>query len=389
MFQIRIIGVKSVVWRQIKRGVGIYFLLCCMSVSTFGQSIENWTINGRSYLGKIIKHNPDIIFDPPAISHGHELGIQFQTYGKRAWQELQGYPKVGIAFSYFNLGDRDTVGYAYAGRYNITLNVMQRKQWDIQFEFGGGLAWLDRPFNRMSNPSNNAIGSSINGFAQINFITNYHLDSHWSLFSGLGLTHYSNGAAQLPNLGINITSLMIGVRYAPKPLGEENYIQAGLSKQTDQHYGFRLEYMIGFRESQTNGGPRYPIRTYSLAGRYSLNKINRAFLGLTYEYNKVVYAFGTAVFAFNSEKEAFWGASRLSIFVEDEFLFGNLGIALQAGYYLGDFSYLVPNSVYFKISHRCYFRFVKQPAIRAFAGITLKTHFSVAEHFALNLGLDF
>lgn len=365
-------------------------MLCGFTNTGISQIPENWSLNGRSYLGKIIIHNPDIIFDAPPLSQGYELGIQFQTYGKRAWQEWQGYPKVGIAFSYFNLGERDTVGYAYASRYNITLNVLQRKRWDIQFEFGGGLAWLDRPFNRLSNPNNNAIGSSFNGFAQLNFIANYHFNQQLSIFSGLGLTHYSNGAAQLPNLGINVASLMLGLRYTPTPIDRSEYSNNKHSaKQTDQHYGLRLEYMIGFREAQTNGGPRYPIRTYSLAGRYAINKVNRAFLGITYEYNRAAYAFGTAVFAFNSDREAFWGASRLSIFAEDEFLFGNFGLALQAGFYLGDFSYLVPDAFYFKISHRYYFNIIKHPQIRLFAGVTLKSHLSIAEHFALNVGLDF
>ncbi len=381
-------GRKSDDRRQLVRYVCLILILfCCFQANS--QAPGNWTIDGRLYTGKIIKHNPDILFDPPSLSQGYELALHWQGYGRKEWQEWQAFPKLGLAISHFNLGERDTVGYASAIRYLISRKLYQSKKWQIDFEFGGGFAWLDRPFNRLSNQRNTAIGSSLNMHANLFFKANYQLSKHWTAVGGLALSHYSNGAAQLPNLGINVASITLGVAYTPKPLEPESFLHHNIPKSISRDWGIRFEYAIGYREVQTIGGPRYPVHTFSLAGRYSLNKVNRVFAGLAYEYNRAAYDFGNAVFEFNSEREAFWGASRISIFAEDEFLFGSFSVALQAGYYLGDFSYLVPNDFYLKLNHRYYFRLLRHPELRVFAGVILKSHWSVAEHFAFSMGLDF
>ncbi len=365
------------------------FILFCLKFSSFAQFGKGMNIETNFHIGTVIKHTPELLFDTPGLSTGFDINVTWQTHGLKKWHQFQNYPKIGGGLMVFKLGERDTMGNAYGIHYNITIPLIKKKNFGLDFQFASGFALLDRPFNRISNPNNNAIGSKLNVIAHMKFISDYQIRPNLKLNFGGSFTHFSNGAAQLPNFGINIGSAMLGLTYTPNPVEPGDYILHDLSKKSPKKFGLRLEYSIGFRESQTTGGPRYPIKAYTIAGVYYLNRVNRVFFGSDYEFNRAQYVFGKQVFAFNSEKEAFWGASRITVFIADEFMFGNAGLTLQAGTYLGDFSYMVPSFMYFKLIGRYYIPVLKKPSTRFFAGIMLKSHFSIAEFFALNVGLDF
>ncbi|MFT5166877.1 MAG: hypothetical protein ACI8P3_002109 [Saprospiraceae bacterium] len=364
-------------------------LIIGLGTTSFSQFKKGMNIETIFQFGKIIKHTPELLFDGKGLTTGFEVNLTWQTYGRKEWHQFQHYPKIGVGLMVLNMGDRDTMGIAYGIDYNVTIPLINRKKFRLDGLFASGFAMLDRPFNRISNPNNNAIGSRLNVIAHMKFLSSYRFNPNWKLNFGFSFTHFSNGAAQLPNFGVNIGSGTLGVTYTPVPLEPTDFIKHDISKASAKKFGFRLEYSIGFRESQTIGGPRYPIKAYSIAGVYYLNRVNRVFLGSDYEYNRALYVFGTNVFAFNSDREAFWGASRITLFVADEFVFGNFGATLQAGYYFGNFSYQLPQPIYFKLIARYYVPILKKPFTRAFAGIMLKSHFSVAEYFALNVGLEF
>lgn len=347
------------------------------------------SIEATTHFGKIIKHTPELLFESTGISSGLDINLTWKTYGRKTWHQFQKYPKIGTGLMIFSLGERDTMGNAYGIHYNFTIPLFRKKRFKMDFQFASGFAMLDRPFNRLTNPNNNAIGSRLNVIAHMKFMSQYRFSPQLSLRYGASFTHFSNGAAQLPNFGINIGSALIGISYTPQPLTEEDYIEHDLSKKGPRKLGLRLEYSLGYRESSAIGGPRYPIKVYSIAGVYNINRVNRVFFGADYEFNRAIYVFGTNVFAFNSEREAFWGSSRVTFFLADEFVFGNFGLSLQAGAYLGDFSYQVPRPIYFKLIGRYYVPVLKRPNVRTFAGIVLKSHFSIAEYFAMNVGLEF
>lgn len=367
----------------------LLFIVMLLVASVSAQFRKGMSIETHFHVGTVVKHTPELIFDQPGISTGLDVNFTWQTYGRKQWHQMQKYPKVGTGLMIFDLGNPDTLGRAYGFHYNINIPLSKKENFGMRFQFASGFAILDRPFNRITNPNNNAIGSRLNVIAHMKFMSNYRLSPSMNLTFGASITHFSNGAAQLPNFGVNIGSAMVGLIYTPRPLSPEDYILHDVSKESAKRFGLRLEYSIGYRESQTFGGPRYPIKAYSIAGVYYLNKINRIFLGADYEYNRAQYVFGQSVFAFNSDREAFWGASRIAVFLADEFVFGNFGLTLQAGGYIGNFSYQLPLPFYFKLIGRYYVPILKKPSLRTFAGISLKSHLSIAEYFALNVGLEF
>ena len=113
-------------------------------------------------------------------------------------------------------------------------------------------------------------------------------------------------------------------------------------------------------------------------------------LGVDYEFNRAIYTFGLEVAEFENKKEARKGATRLAIFVADEFLFGSIGIQLQMGRYVGrEMNRYVLKRNYSKLTMRVYLPEWFGNTLRPQAGITLKAHAATAEYIALNAGCTF
>ncbi|MCB0624999.1 MAG: hypothetical protein KDC43_14065, partial [Saprospiraceae bacterium] len=77
---------------------------------------------------------------------------------------------------------------------------------------------------------------------------------------------------------------------------------------------------------------------------------------------------------------------RWMVFLADEFLFGSLGVMLQAGYYVSPKSVLISKPIYSKLGIRYYLPAVGKPATQFYAGIYLKAHAFTAEYIGLGMG---
>ena len=342
------------------------------------------------HYGKIIKHSDEIFFDVNQASYAVGLNLKIQTRGQKPWHELQHYPQFGIQLLYFHLGEKELLGDAYAFLPGISIPILRKvKKLKSYFEISTGFAYLTQHFDRLNNTTNNAIGSHWNNAIQIQFGTRYSINSQWTLKGAGVLSHFSNGGAKLPNLGINIPTIMIGINYTPKPFIQTDYIFHETKKEVIKKWKLDVHFDLAFRENRLPGGPLYTIYIGSFGALYHFSKINRSLAGVEYEFNESAYQFGWDTFTFHNEKEARLGASRLSLYAGHEFLFGNWGIQLKAGAYLGSFSYLIPYPVYFKISTRYYLPSFGQPKTRFYTAIYLKSHLFRAEYMALGVGAVF
>ncbi len=344
------------------------------------------SIESSIHFGQIIKHTPKLTFEVPSLSPGVDLNFKFQTWGKRPWQELQGYPLLGISFSYFQFGEPDLLGNAVSFVPNLTVFITKKKWFDAHFLVGTGLAFLSQKYDIVENPEYNAIGSNINNTVVFKLGMGFKVTKHFRIVTDGAFTHFSNGSASLPNFGVNIPAISLGVNYIPHPLKAEDYVLHNESKKGKKKLGLSMHLGMAFTESQIAGGPKYPFYISSLAGNFYLNKINRLHLGMAFEFDRAVYDFGRHVFAFENDDEGLKRARRLSVFVGDEFLFGQWGLLLEAGYYLSQNAYLLPLPYYTKLSTRYFLPPIGKPKTKFFLTLMLKSHLFNAEYIGLGLG---
>ena len=370
------------------RIVFVLFFLCHFDASA--QLKNEFFVEPSIHFGQIVKHKEEINFPVSGPSFGFELNAKWQTRGKKEWQEWQKYPSFGIELLAYKLGDKDILGNAIGLIPNVTLPLMRKEKWNFNFQMGTGIAYLNRPFHLNDNPLNNAIGSFINNTTSIKFYLERKALGVFDVNVGLVFTHFSNGGTKLPNLGINIPMLSIGLKHNKNRTEPEFFYKFGTSKKADQKLGYTISAGLAYQEIRVPGGPLYPIYIGSVGLQYHLNKINRLVLGYEYEFNRSMYFFGFHTFQYDNNREAFQGASRQMLYLGDEFIFGDWSLQLHTGFYIfSKNSLLIPWPNYFKLTTRYYLPSIPNLPVRSYVGIVIKSHLFVADYLAVSVGVAF
>ncbi len=124
----------------------------------------------------------------------------------------------------------------------------------------GGLAYLSKKFDLQSNRRNQAIGSHLNGSMQFGVVAHSpikRLNSY--LEYGISISHYSNAAFKVPNLGYNIPSITIryglGVNKTATPHSSIKY-------QDSSKFAYKVNAIYG--KKQLNFGDPINFRNYGL-----------------------------------------------------------------------------------------------------------------------------
>ncbi|MEO0775944.1 MAG: acyloxyacyl hydrolase [Bacteroidota bacterium] len=353
------------------------------------QQSQGWVLETALHYGQLLKHTPKLRFEVDQPSAAFELLFRRQTFGDRTWQAEQGYPMLGFSLMAYRMAPNDLLGNAYSLAPNLSTYLFRRKKWNAQFMFGYGLAYLDRTFDLDNNPQNNAIGSHLNVTVKLRFAANVRLSPHWGLHTGFSFTHYSNGASQLPNLGLNIPAMVLGLRYTPRPWTETRYTHLdGKRPPPKRRWGAHGSLGLGLRERGAAGGPRNPIYLATAAVTYANAKFNRFMLGAEFEFNRGVFLFGQHVGEFENRQEALRRSMRWMLFVGDELQYHNFSISMQVGFYLHPvYLGVFPLSTRFGV--RYYLPPLRSSEGRFYLALQLKSHLIIAEYFSFSGGVRF
>ena len=157
----------------------------------------------------LIAHRPVMAHLVQAHSLGFELSFVKRSTQSKVWEQQLNNPKYGISILASTAGNKAIIGNVYALNSFIDISVFGNKTFYISTRLAGGIGWVSKPFDQENNPKNVAIGSHLNGFIQLGAHLNYEKNQHHFAF-GFDISHFSNGAAKLPNLGLNLPYLSIG-----------------------------------------------------------------------------------------------------------------------------------------------------------------------------------
>lgn len=355
--------------------------------SLFG---KGWAYDASYHYGKIIRHSPKIAFEIPDNSQGFIFNARLQTHGKKEWHQWRNFPEVGVAFEFYNLNDREVLGYLAGIIPHLNLHLIRKKRFSTNLQIGSGLTLIDRFYDPLTNPTNTSIGSRLNNITVFRLDFNWDFTPKWGMSLGGSFSHISNAAAASPNLGINIPALSIGVQYKPHVLEQSDYSYHQISKKATERWGLFADMNLGFKENSIPGGAKVPIYQANLSGRFSLNKVNDLQAGFTYEFHRPVYEFALQSYTFTEKDKARAAATRYLFFVADEFRYGRIGIYLYVGIYLND-ALAIPFPIANRLGLRYYFPTIGKAPLQGefYAGVYLKVHRGVAEFAALGGGFRF
>ncbi|MDA3879000.1 MAG: acyloxyacyl hydrolase, partial [Prolixibacteraceae bacterium] len=144
-----------------------------------------------------------------------DLKVGWQTQGNKAWHTAYRNPSFGIGFNFASF-ETDIVGKP-STLYFFTQFPQYNAKWGrMDLEVDLGMSYGINPYNAETNPHNFSTGSTTNVFFGFYLEQSFNLGKHVDVFAAGGFTHYSNGALNYPNYGLNIPSVKVGLRYQPR-----------------------------------------------------------------------------------------------------------------------------------------------------------------------------
>lgn len=248
-----------------------------LSSALFGQRFQQFKpsqITLRSKGGFLIAHRSNMSHLPQKNAYAFELELTQQDMGNNGWAEVYKNPLRGISFQYQDFGNRDVLGVGYSIFAHTTFPLYQGPKFGfLDFRGGTGLGYVTKRYDAETNPKNNAIGSHLNGY--VNLSLAWHKSfKHWHIGSSIEFGHYSNSAMKVPNLGLNVPSLMFNVGYNVE---QRELFQANRRKVDDMGYQQRMKselrvFLIGSaKQNVIRYNPAKSRPVIGISGLYSLN----------------------------------------------------------------------------------------------------------------------
>lgn len=337
------------------------------------------------YQGRTLRHRATMVFALPQPARALSLEASWQTDGHLPWHHQHGLPRLGWSLVVLDYGNPAVLGRAWSLVPFIDAPLLRRPGLRLGFRVGFGIGWLDRPYDRLTNPGNNAIGSHVNNTTMVSLLGQVRLGSLWWVRAGATVSHNSNARLQVPNLGLNTTKLRLGLAYTLSPARPRQ--EAPPVPPPRRALGLSLRTGLAYVEEKTPQGPKYPVHVMAAYLDRPLSPKSRVLVG-------VEAAFDRGIQAFFLDHDIARGPGnrqpwRYSAIVGHELLLGRTGVMTQAFLYLND-PLGDSDSWGFKLGPQVYLiPPERQPQVNAFVGIYLKAHRAIADYAELVLGMRF
>jgi hypothetical protein len=338
-------------------------------VAKTGVTHKPLLITPTFHYGFIIAHHSEMLF----LTQGHvsiaELCISRPSYGEKFWNQLFRFPEPGISICVFDLGSPQYLGNLYSICPYIDFPINRSLRSKICFRAGGGLSYLTKPFDRISNYKNIAIGSHLNGFMNFRFTLKEEISPRLRLDFGLGISHCSNGAFKMPNLGLNMPTLDLGIGYSLFPC--PSYRRFDTLPACDKKPFLAVSLAGALSQINPPGGHDFGAIVISAAVYRRWNHKNMWNAGLEIFYNEANYREIVRTDANVKRSRYIQPAAKMGY----SLCIGRLSMPLDLGFYFYD----KVNGEAFPMYEKVGLRY--QISKNMLIGTSLKTYFARAEFF--------
>ena len=127
----------------------------------------------------------------------------------------------------------------------------------LRIKIGTCLAGMTNPYDAEKNFQNTALSGRIMYAMQGEMSGTYQFTDYLQLRTGITITHFSNGALKLPNSGVNIPALKLGVSYQSR----QPQIQPVLDtvyRSLQNSISLNISGAFFYKEVKLPGGKKYP-----------------------------------------------------------------------------------------------------------------------------------
>jgi hypothetical protein len=148
-------------------------------------------------------------------SYSAHLKYAFRYHSNTILDRIYGGAYQGIGVACFTFDRTRYIGAPFAAYLFQGARIAQLSprlslnyEWNFGISFGG---W--KPYDSVTNPANMVIGSKVNAYINASVCLEWMLSQQLDAVLGWNITHFSNGNTQIPNSGLNMTGLRMGLIY--------------------------------------------------------------------------------------------------------------------------------------------------------------------------------
>ncbi len=354
---------------------------------------SNSFINGKNALGEPIDHYQSI-----------SVQFAFETDGRKLWQQLYNYPSWGFGIYGFRFFNKDELGTPMAFYSFFNAPFFRYKKWSLNYNIGFGISYNWKPYHPTENPYNTAIGSLRTGFLDMGIHLNFQLGKYFDLQGGLTFTHFSNGAAKVPNFGLNSYAPRITLKYTFK--GHPNKITREIIPKYKKQWEFILLFAYSKKQMAFDTlwtdtvkwfvPEDYRIYNLSTTVNYQISYKVKFGAGIDFGYDETYNSFITLENQQVIKQDGEGNKLSIGLYPSFELVIHKLSIIVQPGWYIYRYELSIPettddNHVIAprRIPADSYQRIgIKYHIIdNLFLGFSLRAYdFDVADYFEWNIG---
>lgn len=336
--------------------------------------------------GFVIPHHPEI----RSLVTGHARGLGFsyerRCSGQRDWHKAYIEPALMVEGLAMDLGNPEQLGQQYSIVTGIILSLSHQSMVDHRLKMGIGPGYSTKIWDLNTNHESTVVGSRFSSALVLEYSAVVPvLRRGWHLNLGARMTHFSNGAFKMPNLGTNVPSIFIGIWHGEtlkfRPTGWDPQSRYGgvTPRDSSSRHSFSIFGGTGLREILPPGGPKYQIFTFT--GGYDYRVSYKSAFGI---FADVVYnqALTPLIEEVGETVESRADNLRLGLAAGYTLHFDDWHLKFMTGAYLKN-EYKKSGWMYNRVTLRKHF------ASGWFASIGLKTHKTVADHGEWGFGYNF
>lgn len=324
----------------------------------------------------------------PTMSHlvnkhiaAFEISLWKTTNQTKCWHVPYKNPQTGASLTVIPLGD-ERLGTAI-GLYPYVMFPVcgVEKKLNLNIQLGWGAGWLTNKFDPVENHQNNAIGSHLNTVILIRGTVKYECSDQLLFEAGVGLTHFSNGAASMPNLGINIPMIEAGLHFRIAKATEVcDEAEAARVMRTDslvddRHWHFTAVVAAGANDIGVPGGNRFGHANLQMTYMRNTARKHRFGGGIDIMYSQGV----RHNMVYNDDPTTPLQATQVGVKGSYELVLGRFYMPFEMGVYAIS-KYKEAGMIYNRIAARY---LVTDHLV---LNVSLKTHIARAEYWEMGIG---
>lgn len=352
------------------------FLFCLVfSSNCFSQKEgrrELW-VDCKLKVGFLAAHRP--ILGHLATEHAiaGEVSYYIQGKGERFWHWGYNNPKYGLTAFFGTAGNRELLGF-YSGAYAfIDFPLVHKKHYSLSFKSGAGLAYGSKKYDQENNILSNALSSHINSMIVLGLENRVNIGNS-AIALTLDMTHFSNGAIKVPNLGLNLPFLSLGYGHRIQKSNHCDTFAVAGSGYKSLEYG-----VVAFGSAQElvpTGGKKYAVGGFNIVGRKYFSRRSGMEVSLDFMSKQSIIDFQPEVQKTQLE------IIQVGLFAGYLLPMDKFQLVIGMGAYLRD-KFKPEEALYHRVGMRYVFR------NRINLNLVLKSHWARADYVEYGIGYTF